>query len=177
MCKFESLQKDESRAQSPDPSKYYRKPRAFIWLLFNLQTRFSPQQNKQLVIINGVRYNLKLMTEISDLKPRKIINLVLLCFAIDDLSSCQKLTQLLRNVAKQLRIKTTHIPRWVVALKEDLRGHQDAHDRIIPEDREKTIVSQLSAQKFFRCSARTGQGVKELFAEALKFYKEQNESK
>jgi len=29
MCKFESSQKDESRAQSADSSKAYRKPRAF----------------------------------------------------------------------------------------------------------------------------------------------------
>jgi len=31
MRKFESSQKDESRAQSADSSKAYRKPRAFIW--------------------------------------------------------------------------------------------------------------------------------------------------
>jgi len=31
MCKFESSQKDESRAQSVDSSKAYRKPRACIW--------------------------------------------------------------------------------------------------------------------------------------------------
>jgi len=29
MCKFESSQKDESKAQSAEPSKAYRKPRAF----------------------------------------------------------------------------------------------------------------------------------------------------
>ena len=31
ICKFESPQKDESKAQSADSSKAYRKPRAFIW--------------------------------------------------------------------------------------------------------------------------------------------------
>ena len=31
MCKFESLQKDKSRAQSDDSTKAYRKPRAFIY--------------------------------------------------------------------------------------------------------------------------------------------------
>jgi len=29
MCKFESSQKDESRGQSADSSKAYRKPKAF----------------------------------------------------------------------------------------------------------------------------------------------------
>jgi len=29
MCEFESSQKDESRGKSDDPSKAYRKPRAF----------------------------------------------------------------------------------------------------------------------------------------------------
>jgi len=29
-CKFESSQQDESRAQSADSSKAYRKPKAFI---------------------------------------------------------------------------------------------------------------------------------------------------
>jgi len=33
MCKFESSQKDESRAQSADSSKAYRKPRAIICTL------------------------------------------------------------------------------------------------------------------------------------------------
>jgi len=33
MCKFESLQKDEIRAQSADSSKAYRKPRAFNYRL------------------------------------------------------------------------------------------------------------------------------------------------
>jgi len=33
MCKFESPQRDESRSQSADSSKAYRKPRAFNCLL------------------------------------------------------------------------------------------------------------------------------------------------
>jgi len=39
MRKFESSQKDESRAQSADSSKAYRKPRAFICCLFVVRKR------------------------------------------------------------------------------------------------------------------------------------------
>jgi len=39
MCKFESSQKNESRAQSADSSKTYRKPRAFKYARLNDQWR------------------------------------------------------------------------------------------------------------------------------------------
>jgi len=40
MCKFELLQKEESRAQSTDSSKAYRKPKAFNCISFTFAFHF-----------------------------------------------------------------------------------------------------------------------------------------
>jgi len=53
MRKFESSQKDESRAQSADSSKAYRKPRAFICLPqyhFTIFLHFANRNLKKILI-------------------------------------------------------------------------------------------------------------------------------
>jgi len=57
MCRLESSQKGESRAQSADSSKAYRKSRAFICRLFSLNKLIAIRKNQVWKLREIVSFN------------------------------------------------------------------------------------------------------------------------
>jgi Ras family protein A len=57
----------------------------------------------------------------------------------------------------------THAPVILVGCKKDLRDNPEISEGLLPQSEAYAVASRVGALRYFECSARTGEGVKDLF--------------
>ncbi|KAL7006068.1 RHO4 protein [Cystobasidiomycetes sp. EMM_F5] len=148
-----------------------RFPEAYIPTVFeNLQTKVT-FENK---IIELALWDTAGQEDYDRLRPLSYpeCNVLLICFAVDYPTS-------LENVTEKWFPEVDHfcpgVPIVLVGTKTDLRQDQRTRDLLRAQGRdsavtaqEATLVAQKIGARYVECSAKTGQGVKQVFDIALK---------
>jgi len=99
-------------------------------------------------------------------------DIFLLCFSVVSPPSFE-------NIRSKWNPEVTHYtpaaPKILIATKTDLRDDPDAHSRLAERKMEmvtraegEKMAAQIGAVKYMECSARTGQGLKDVFDEAIR---------
>ncbi|KAJ6490159.1 small GTPase-binding protein [Mycena vulgaris] len=106
-------------------------------------------------------------TEYEQLRPLSYpdAHVVLICFAIDRPDS-------LDNVREKWIAEVLHfcrgLPFFLVGCKTDLRAFEEEGKRRLTPGEGKAIAHLIGAQKYLECSAKSGEGVTELFQHATR---------
>jgi len=111
------------------------------------------------------------------LRPLRIssADCVLLCFGIDSLPSLHTIRD---RWAEEVTAaaKSPQVVRILVGLKADLRNPKDkdtdtdtaATVELVSKEEAESVATQIGAATYVECSAKTGEGLKEMFEEAMR---------
>lgn len=94
----------------------------------------------------------------------------LICFALDDLSSLESVIE--KWKPEILYHSDTSVPLLLVGCKKDIRdGWADLSPTHITTERGNRTAHTIKAHMYLECSAHTGEGVREVFRQALEAIK------
>jgi Ras family protein A len=105
-------------------------------------------------------------------------NIVLICFSVDHPSSA---SNVIYKWMPEIRHFCGQCPVILVACKTDLRTDFEVVEKLRQQDEKpvtteagKQIAAQIKADAYMECSAKTGQGVQELFMHAARLSMQKN---
>ena len=130
--------------------------------------------NKSIIIdLDGTLYTLELWDTHSveeSCRPHRPLSyphtdLFLACFSITDLSSFENIRS---TWLPELRHYAPTVPIFLVGTKSDLRNDDDLLGRFVSVDDMCVMAEELGFLGFAQCSALTGEGVTEMFENAVR---------
>jgi small GTP-binding protein len=126
------------------------------------------------ITVDGVEYNMTLwdtagQEDYERLRPLAYPNTkcFLVCFSVDDSSSSYD--NVVVKWVPEVRHHNPHTPIVLVATKIDLRS--DRSLRCYTTQDGKKLKRRVRAQGYVECSAKTTQGLADVFVEAIRIYK------
>lgn len=100
-------------------------------------------------------------------------DVLLLCYSVDNPDSFQNIQE---RWIPEINHFCPHIPVILVACKKDLRYNRAVHERLslaklkpVSYDEGQELGDQIDAHGFFECSAKTREGVRDVFLMAARF--------